>query len=38
MLAGRVHLHGGVPRARRDEGDAQEAPAGAQEEEDGRWL
>ncbi|OEL31444.1 hypothetical protein BAE44_0007537 [Dichanthelium oligosanthes] len=34
MVAGRVHLHRGVPRARRDEGDAQEAPAGAQEEEE----
>ena len=34
VVAGRVHLHGGVPRARRDEGDAQEAPAGAPEEED----
>ena len=38
VVAGRVHLHGGVPRARRDEGDAQESPAGAQEDEDECWL
>jgi len=34
MVAGRVHLHGRVPGARRDEGDTQEAPVGVQEEKD----